>query len=129
MFCVRKDARSNIRKESDHMIEEKQKKEPKKETEVIKETKQTKKKRNWRAELTEDLILILVVFAVVAFLQQYVLVNAKIPSGSMENTIMTGDRVLGSRLVYRKNDPERGDIVIFRYPDRSEEHTSELQSR
>lgn len=79
--------------------------------------KKKKKKRNWGAELTEDLILVLVVFAVVAFLQRHVIVNAAIPSGSMENTIMTGDRVFGNRLVYNNNDPERGDIVIFKYPD------------
>lgn len=79
--------------------------------------KKKKKKRNWGAELTEDLVLILVVFAVVAFLQRYVIVNAAIPSGSMEDTIMTGDRVFGNRLIYNKNDPERGDIVIFKYPD------------
>jgi signal peptidase I len=35
----------------------------------------------------------------------------------MENTIMTGDHVIGSRLSYRFSDPERGDIVIFRFPD------------
>lgn len=88
-----------------------------KESNTAGDKKKKTKKRNWGAELTEDLILILVVFAVVAFVQRYVIVNAKIPSGSMENTIMTGDRVLGNRLIYHKNDPERGDIVIFKYPD------------
>ena len=38
----------------------------------------------------------------------------------MENTIMTGDRVIGSRLSYKFGDPERGDIVIFRFPDNEE---------
>ena len=30
---------------------------------------------------------------------------------------MTGDRVFGNRLAYIKDDPERFDIVIFKYPD------------
>ena len=30
---------------------------------------------------------------------------------------MSHSRVIGSRLSYIKDDPERGDIVIFRYPD------------
>ena len=30
---------------------------------------------------------------------------------------MKGDRVLGNRLTYIKDDPERYDIVIFKYPD------------
>ena len=44
-------------------------------------------------------------------------VNAEIPSGSMENTIMTGDRVFGNRLAYIFGEPKRFDIIIFRYPD------------
>lgn len=37
--------------------------------------------------------------------------------GSMENTIMTGDRVVGNRLSYLTKDPERYDVIIFKYPD------------
>ena len=58
-----------------------------------------------------------VVVISVVLLNQFVFVNARIPSGSMEKTIMTGDRLFGSRLAYRNADPERFDIVIFRYPD------------
>ena len=33
-------------------------------------------------------------------------------------TIMTGSRVIGNRLAYSFNkEPERGDIIIFKYPD------------
>ena len=46
-----------------------------------------------------------------------VIVNAQIPSGSMENTIMPGDRVFGNRLSYVFGEPERFDIIIFKYPD------------
>lgn len=45
------------------------------------------------------------------------IINAKVPTGSMENTIMTGDRLFGNRLAYVFSDPQRGDIVIFHYPD------------
>lgn len=30
---------------------------------------------------------------------------------------MTGDRIFGNRLAYLFDDPERFDIVIFKYPD------------
>ena len=43
--------------------------------------------------------------------------NAFVPSGSMENTIMGGDRVVGLRVAYIFAPPARGDIVIFNYPD------------
>lgn len=55
------------------------------------------------------------------FIKDYLIINANVPSGSMENTIMTGDRLIGNRLAYLKNNPERGDIVIFHYPDNEEE--------
>lgn len=51
------------------------------------------------------------------FINQVLLVNAEIPSGSMENTIMPGDRVFGNRLAYTFGEPERFDVIIFRYPD------------
>jgi signal peptidase I len=36
-----------------------------------------------------------------------------IPSGSMEDTLAIGDRVLVNRAVYHLRDIERGDIVVF----------------
>lgn len=68
--------------------------------------------------------VITIVLAVVAalFIKNYVIINANIPSGSMENTIMTNDRLFGYRLAYRNKAPERGDIVIFKFPDDEEEN-------
>lgn len=83
--------------------------------------KSSKRKNSLGRELLEDVVLVIVVLAVVFFLKNYVLINVVIPSGSMENTIMTGDRVFGNRLAYRFGEPERGDIVIFKYPDNEEE--------
>lgn len=63
-------------------------------------------------------IKILAVAIIVAFLfTRFIIVNAQVPSGSMENTILTGDRLIGFRLAYLFHEPERGDIVIFKYPD------------
>jgi len=39
-----------------------------------------------------------------------------IPSGSMEPTLMTGDRILVSKLGYYFHEPRRADIIVFRYP-------------
>lgn len=36
-----------------------------------------------------------------------------IPSGSMEETLMIGDRVAVNRLEYRLGEPQRGDVVVF----------------
>jgi signal peptidase I len=61
---------------------------------------------------------IIVLALVLAFLlNHYIVANAKIPTGSMENTVMPNDRVLAFRLSYLFEDPKRGDIVIFHFPD------------
>lgn len=54
-------------------------------------------------------------------LKNFVIINADVPTGSMENTIMPGDRLIGNRLAYLQDGPERGDVVIFRYPDNEDE--------
>lgn len=60
-------------------------------------------------------------FTAVVLLYSCVLINAYIPSESMETTLMTGDRVIGNRLAYKLgHDPERFDVVIFYAPDSGE---------
>ncbi len=61
--------------------------------------------------------LIAIVVGVTLLVETFVIVNAVIPSASMEPTIMTGDHIFGNRLAYKFGDPERYDIIIFRYPD------------
>ena len=72
-------------------------------------------------EILSWVIPFVIALAVAMFLKNYIIINADVPTGSMENTIMPGDRLIGNRLAYRSKSPERGDIVIFRYPDNEEE--------
>lgn len=74
----------------------------------------------WK-EFMEYLKMIIFVVIVVLIVNNFLLINAKIPSESMEQTIMTGDRVFGNRLAYLFDKPERFDIVIFKYPDHEKE--------
>ena len=61
------------------------------------------------------LIFITVILAVIV--TQLIIVNASIPTSSMENTIMANDRIIAFRLSYLFRNPERFDIIIFRFPD------------
>lgn len=77
---------------------------------------ETEKQPFWRTIL--DYAVSIGIALLAAFLiNHFILLNASIPSGSMENTIMTGDRVFGFRLAYLFSEPKRGDIVIFKYPE------------
>lgn len=68
-------------------------------------------------ELLSYVRLVVIVLAVMFVLQKFVVVNARIPSASMEPTIMTGDQIFGNRLAYKNAPVKRYDIIIFRYPD------------
>ena len=74
-------------------------------------------KKSIGKELWEYIKMMIFVLIFVLVVNNFLIINAKIPSPSMENTIMTGDRIFGNRLAYVLGDPQRFDIVIFRYPD------------
>ncbi len=68
-------------------------------------------------EILEWIITLAAAVGVALFINNFIIVNATVPSSSMEKTIMTDDRVIGLRLAYRNSDPLRGDIIIFKFPD------------
>ncbi len=47
--------------------------------------------------------------------------TAKMPSGSMENTIMTKDMVAGDYHAYDDRNPRRGEVIAFKFPDNENE--------
>ncbi|MBE5881511.1 MAG: signal peptidase I [Lachnospiraceae bacterium] len=65
--------------------------------------------------------VIILAFVVALLLNKFVIVNANVPTGSMEDTIQPGDRLIGFRLSYLFSEPERGNIIIFEYPVDPEE--------
>ena len=75
-----------------------------------------------KREIIEWIIVIAISALLALALDKFIIVNAKIPSASMEPTIMTGDRLIGNRLAYINDLPQRGDIVIFKYPDNEKEY-------
>ena len=74
------------------------------------------KKRAARKEVFSWIRMFAIVIIVVFVLTQFIIINAKVPSGSMENTIMTHDRLIGFRFAYWFDEPQRGDIILFDYP-------------
>jgi signal peptidase I len=64
-----------------------------------------------------DLLQSLVIAAVLALIiRSFLFTPFYIPSPSMEPTLYPGDRIIVNRLAYRLGEPQRGDIVVFRYP-------------
>lgn len=70
---------------------------------------------------------ILFAFVVAMIIRNYTFENFLIPTSSMEKTLLVGDYLVANKLKYYFTDPQRGDIVTFRYP-KIEEGTPEHEN-
>lgn len=62
------------------------------------------------------LVMVAIIVAAAWTLRAFVIEPFQIPSGSMEQTIQTGDMVFAEKVSYRFADPRPGDIVVFSDP-------------
>jgi len=74
------------------------------------------KKELWQEALSWAKTIILTLLLAFA-INNFVIVNAQVPTGSMENTIRTNDRIVAFRLSYLFRAPQRFDVVVFRGPE------------
>ncbi len=72
-------------------------------------------------EIFSWILIIAVAIGAALLLNRFIIVNAQVTSGSMANTIHTGDRVLGLRVDYWFHSPQRGDVIFFKNPDKEAE--------
>ncbi len=70
----------------------------------------TKRKRPFWRDLS---VIVIAALILTILLKAFVVQVFSIPSGSMENTLLPGDRILVNKMVYRFRPIERGDIVVF----------------
>jgi len=91
------------------------------------EKKSGKKKISRKSTIREFLEIIISVIIFVLFLNVYLVQGYQIPTGSMEDTLMIGDRIFVNKFLYSPvpsflkcffpaKEPERGEIIVFRYP-------------
>lgn len=83
--------------------------------------KQQKAEFNLKHEIISWILMFVAAVGIAAFVSNFVLMNAVVPTGSMETTIPTGSRMIGLRLAYTFSEPERGDIIIFKSPYNDDE--------
>ncbi|HET9898340.1 MAG TPA: signal peptidase I [Streptosporangiaceae bacterium] len=68
--------------------------------------------RRW-SFLTEMVVLFAVALTIALLIKSFVVQPFFIPSASMENTLLIGDKVLVNKLVYHLRPIARGDIIVF----------------
>jgi signal peptidase I len=86
----------------------------------------TQAKKPWYREYSEALIVAVILALII---RTFVVQAFKIPSGSMEDTLLIGDHLLVSKFIYgvqfpwsddrylALRHPERGDVIVFEFPE------------
>jgi signal peptidase I len=72
--------------------------------------KATRRRRSFWRELP---LLIIIALVIALLIKTYVVQAFFIPSGSMENTLEIGDKILVNKLVYHFRSIQSGDIIVF----------------
>ncbi len=75
------------------------------------------KRKAFIKEIISWILVIGVGFLLAWFVTRVIIIKAVVPTESMDPTIMVGDKIIGNRLAYLFSDPERGDIIIFKYSE------------
>ncbi|MEW6573680.1 MAG: signal peptidase I [Bacillota bacterium] len=71
------------------------------------------KRSGFFGDILESLVIAIIL---AIFIRAFIFQPFYIPSGSMKPTLFQGDRIIVSKLSYRLHPPERGDIIVFRFP-------------
>ena len=84
------------------------------------------KKKHIVREYAESIIIAVILALII---RTFVVQAFKIPSGSMEDTLVIGDHLLVNKFIYgmqipftdkrilKIRDPQRGDVIVFEYPE------------
>jgi signal peptidase I len=88
-----------------------------------------------KSNLRENIEAILIAIVIAMFIRSFIVQAFKIPSGSMENTLLIGDHILVNKFIYGVklpfgnktiipfHTPKNGDIVVFTFeldPDKKD---------
>ena len=74
------------------------------------------KKQKEKSAFREYAESILIAIVLAFLMRQFVVQAFKIPSSSMEKTLLVGDHILVNKFLYRFTPPKRFDIIVFKYP-------------
>jgi signal peptidase I len=87
---------------------------------MAKNKKTESEKTDWRRQAREIADSLAIAFILAMVIRHYVLEVFKIPTKSMQPTLLgspyTGDKILVNKFAYDFNGPERWDVMVFKYP-------------
>ncbi|MFP4056808.1 MAG: signal peptidase I [Candidatus Brocadiia bacterium] len=81
----------------------------------------TPEKPHWRRQAREIADSLAIAFILAMVIRHFVLEVFKIPTKSMEPTLLGdplyGDKILVNKFAYDFQDPDRWDVIVFKYPE------------
>jgi len=80
--------------------------------------KYVKLSQEWKAIINEYLDAIVIAGLTALFLISYIIRTFYIPSSSMKPTLVPNDYILVNEFIYRFAEPKRGDIIVFKPPNK-----------
>ena len=94
---------------------------PAEQTEKKKKNKKEKRKKSIQEEIYGWLLVPIAAVLIAFLVRTYIAEPVQVKGSSMANTLADQEYVLASKLGYLFHAPQRGDIVICRYPNRMNE--------
>lgn len=85
-----------------------------------KKAKKDKPKKTVGQEIMSWVVTLLAAVVIASLVRMYIFEPIRVDGRSMSNTLADGEIVFCSKIDYWTGAPQRGDIVICRYPDRNE---------
>jgi len=85
-----------------------------------KKGKKEKKPTNWKKELVSWILTFVVAAAVALPVRAFVFEPIRVDGQSMCDTLQDGEIMIVTKPEYLKGDPQRGDVIICKYPGRTE---------
>jgi len=73
-------------------------------------------RRRGKSKLRQYGVTVGIALLVGMLLRTFVVQAYRIPSRSMEDTLLKGDFLLVNKLIYRFSEPQVGDVIVFEYP-------------
>jgi len=82
--------------------------------------KQEKKPTNWKKELVSWILTFVVAVAIALPVRTFIFEPIRVDGESMCDTLQDGEVMIVTKPEYLVGDPQRGDVIICKYPGRKE---------
>ena len=80
------------------------------------ENKMSKQKTSWQDTVSDWLVSIIVAVALAFCIRPFIVEPYMVEGSSMYPTLVNHERLLVNKFTYFVSDPQKGEIIVFRYP-------------